>query len=222
MVCAPLTSRFPPLTRKRAMTAERYGPTLPTGGYLVVDHALSSWPSPFPGSYSFHSADFREYQPGQKYTTALKALIFRITAGKYRRFTAGSGMPGGRRDGGSGAAASPCRPAAARDASPEVVRRPEGDGPLLLMTGRTTARPGLRPGKVDLRILFLSRRTELSADSCVLAPRGRRPILGGGVQSHMGYHGNHGRRVAMQCQLAFHAIARNNSATARKSGRPHG
>jgi hypothetical protein len=171
MVCAPLTSRFPPLTRKRAMTAERYGPTLPTGGYLVVDHALSSWPSPLPGSYSFHSADFREYQPGQKYTAALKALIFRITAGKYRRFTAGSGMPGGRRDGGSGAAASPCRPAAARDASPEVVHRPEGDGPLLLMTGRTTARPGLRPGKVDLRILFCPGGQNCS-QTVVSLPRG--------------------------------------------------
>jgi hypothetical protein len=222
MVCAPLTSRFPPLTRKRAMTAERYGPTLPTGGYLVVDRALSSRPLPLPGGYSFHSADFREYQPGQKYSSALKPFIFRISSGKYRRFTAGSCRPGGRRGGGSGAAANPCRPAAGRDASPEVVRRTAGRGPSLLMTGRAAARPGLRPGKADLRILFLSRRTELSADSCVLAPKGRRPILGGGVQSHMGYHGNRGRRMAMQCQLAFHAIARNNSATARKSGRPHG
>jgi hypothetical protein len=222
VICAPLTSRFPPLTRKRAMTAERYGPTLLTGGYLVVDHALSSWLSPLQGSYSFHSADFREYGPGQKYTLAPKALIFRITCGRYRRFTAGFRMPGGPRDGGSGAAASPCRRAAAGDASPEAVRRPEGcqaaparDRPH----GGQARRPAREGGFEDPFSVPADRTVRRQLCPC---PKGQRPILGGGVQSHMGYHGNRGRRVAMWCQLAFHAIARNNSATVRKPGRPHG
>src|ERR1700759_5746659 len=43
----------------------------------------------------------------------------------------------------------------------------------------------------------------------------RPPILGGGMQSHMGYHGVCGRSVATVC----HAIARNNSA---RRGNPGG
>src|ERR1700757_2768876 len=41
------------------------------------------------------------------------------------------------------------------------------------------------------------------------------PLLGGGMQSHVGYHGDRGRRVATHC----HAIARNNSA---RCGNPGG
>jgi hypothetical protein len=204
------------------MTAERYVPTLPTGGYPVVDHVFSSWPPPLPGSRSSHSTDFRECGPDQKYAIEFKALIVPVPGGKYQRFAAGFRVPDHGRGGGSGPAARRCRPATALDASPEAVRRPEGCGPPLLTAGRPVAGPGRQVGEASLRILYLSPRTELSADSSVLRPKGWRPILGGGVQSHMGYHGGCGRRVAMQCQLAFHAIARNNSATVRKSGRRHG
>src|SRR5438874_12415152 len=48
-----------------------------------------------------------------------------------------------------------------------------------------------------------------------LRPVARAPILGGGMQSHMGDHVVCGRRVATVC----HAIARNNSA---RRGNPGG
>lgn len=220
LVCAPLTTRFPPLTRKRAMTATRRGPALPTGGYPVVDHDLSSSGMPRPESHSSHSADFRECEPGQKYVTVLKASIFRISRRKYPRCATGfrgSGGDGGGRAGRSG----PVRPA-----SPEAARRAEDRWPGRPMSPGADAGPWPRRQKTHLRILFLSSGTELSADRSVFTPTAWRPILGGGVQSHMGYHGNRGQRMAMQCQamqchVAFYAIARNNSATVGKSGRPH-
>ena len=180
-ICAPLTSRFPPLTRKRAMTAEGYGPTVPTGRYPV-----------------------------------------RITHGKYPRSTAGFRGPGGRCAGSVPADFPHRRPAATPDASPEPARRPGNCKQPLVTAVGATAKPGPQLEKASLRILFLPRRTLLSSDSSVLAPKRQRPILGGGVQSHMGYHGDGGRRVAMRHQRAFHAIARNNSATVGKTGRPHG
>ena len=212
MVCAPLTTRFPPLTRKRAMKATRRGPALPTGGYPVVDHDLNSYGMPRPESRSSHSADFSECEPGQEYVTVLETSIFRIPRRKYPRFATGS-----RGSGGGGARAGRSGPV--RPASPEAARRPEDRWPRRPMSpGRAAGRwPGRR--KTDLRILFLSGRTELSADRSVFTPMAWRPILGGGVQSHMGYHGNRGRRMAMQCQVAFYAIARNNSATVGKSGK---
>ncbi len=227
--CAPLTNRFPPLTRKRAMTAERYGPTLPTGEYPVVDHALGSWPPVRPDGRYFYSADSREYTPGPECITGLQTIRRAIPRRKYRRSAAGSRLPGTRRGAARPAVTGRRRPSATRDASPEAERRPVGCGqscpPACLPAVRTAAEPGRPRGKAAMRILFLSRRTELSADRCVLPQAGWRPILGGGMQSHMGYHGEGGRRVAMRCQLewgkAFHAIARNNSATVGKSGRPH-
>jgi len=217
LVCAPLTTRFPPLTRKRAMTATRRGPALPTGGYPVADHDLSSPGIPRQASRSFHSADFRECEPGQKYVTVLKASTFRIPRWKYPRFATGSRGSGG----GGGRGGCPGRAGPVRPASSEATCRPEDRWPGRPMSPGPAA--GLRPrrGKTDLRIPFLSGRTELSADRSVFSPKARRSILGGGVQSHMGYHGNRGRQMAMQCQVAFHAIARNNSATVGESGRPH-
>jgi hypothetical protein len=222
MICAPLTSRFPPLTRKRAMTAEGYGPTVPTGRYAVVDHDFGTCPLFLPDRHSPLSGDCRKCRPGQKYAAAFKTPAFRIPAGNYPRFAVGFRRPASCSDR-SVSAAFPHRcPIAVPDASPEAVRRPGGCGSLLLTAVGPLVKPSPQPGKASLRILFLARRTGLSADSSVLTPKGRRPILGGGVQSHMGYHGDGGRRVAMRCQQAFHAIARNNSATAGKSGRPHG
>lgn len=220
-ICAPLTSRFPPLTRKRAMTAEGYGPTVPTGRYPVVDHDFGTCPPLLPDSPSSLSADCRKCRLGPKYAGVFKAPAVRIPSGKYPRFTAGFRGPGSRCAGSVPAAWPYRRPAATPDASTEPARRP-GDCKPPLVTAAGAAKPGLQLGKASLRILFPPRRTELSADTSVLAPKGRRPILGGGVQSHMGYHGGGGRRVAMRRQQAFHAIARNNSATAGKSGRPHG
>lgn len=221
-ICAPLTSRFPPLTRKRAMTAEGYGPTVPTGRYLVVDHDFGTRPPPLPDTPPSLSADCRKCRLDQKFAGAFKAPAVRIPSGKYSRFTAGFRGPGGRRAGSVLAAFPHRRPAAAADASPEPVRRP-GDRKTSLVTAvGAAAKPGPQPGQARLRILFLPRQTLLSADSSVLAPTGWRPILGGNVQSHMGYHGGGGRRVAMRHQRAFHAIASNNSATVGKSGRPHG
>jgi hypothetical protein len=222
MICAPLTSRFPPLTRKRAMTAERYGPTVPTGRYAVVDHDFDTCPLFLPDRHSPLSGDCRKCRPSQRYAAVFKAPAFRIPAGNYPRFTAGFRGPASRSDGSVSAAFPHCRPIAIPDASPEAVRKPDGCRPPLLTAVGPVAKPSPQPGKAGLRILFPFRRTELSADSSVLAPKGRRPTLGGGVQSHMGYHGDGGRRVATRCQQAFDAIARNNSATVEKSGRPHG
>jgi len=221
-ICAPLTSRFPPSTRKRAMTAEGYGPTVPTGRYLVVDHDFGACPPLFPDSPSSLSTDSRKCRMGPKYAGVFKAPAVRIPSGKCPRFTAGLRGPGGRCAGSVPADLPHRRPAAAPDTSTEPARRPGDCKPPLVTAAGAAAKPGPRLGKASLRILFLSRRTELSADTSVLARRGRRPILGGGAQSHMGYHGGGGRRVAMRHQQAFHAIARNNSATVGKSGRPHG
>jgi len=218
MICAPLTSRFPPLTRKRAMTAEGYGPTVPTGSYAVVDHDLGTRPLFLPDRRSPLSADCRKCRPGHKYAAVCKTPAFRIPDGKYPRFAAGFRGPASRCDASVSAACPHRRPSAVPDASPEAVRRPGGCGSLLLTAVGPVAKPSPQPGKASLRILFSSRRTELSADSSVLT----RPTLGGGVQSHMGYHGDGGRQVVMRHQRAFHAIARNNSATVEKSGRPHG
>ena len=220
-ICAPLTSRFPPLTGKRAMTAGGYGPTVPTGRYLVVDHDFGTWPGPLPNSRPSLSADCRKCRSAQKYTVALKALI-PITCGNYPRLTAGfrvAGSHGGR----SVPAPVPHRhPIIALGASLEAARGPRDCAPSLLTAVGMAARPSPRPGKASLRILFLSYQTELSADSSVRIPKGWRPPVGGSVQSHMGYHGDGGRRVAMRHHQAFHAIARNNSATGRKPGRPYG
>jgi hypothetical protein len=227
--CAPLTNRFPPLTRRRAMTAERYGPTLPTGKYPVIDHALGSWPLVRPDDRYCYSSDSRTCTPGSECITGFQPVKFTIPRRNRRRYTAGFRPPGARGRG---------------PRFPRHHRAPPVRGPGRIARGGTQAR-GLRtvlaPGRPDTGRAgppsrksgledpflsgFLSGRTELSADRCVLPPRVRRPILGGGVQSHMGYHGEGGRRVAMRCQLeqgkAFHAIARNNSATVGKSGRPH-
>jgi hypothetical protein len=221
-ICAPLTSRFPPLTRKRAMTAEGYGSTVPTGRYPVVDHDFGTCPPLLPGSPSALSADCRKCRLGLKYAGVFKASAVRIPFGKYPRFTAGFRGPGGRCAGSVPADLPHRRPAATPDASPEPARRPGDCEPSLVTATGAAAKPGPQLGKASLRILFLPRQTELSADTSVLDPKGRRPILGGGVQSHMGYHGGGGRRVAMRHRRAFHAIARNNSATVEKSGRPHG
>jgi hypothetical protein len=221
-ICAPLTSRFPPLTRKRAMTAEGYGPTVPTGRYPVVDHDFGTCPPPLPDTPSSLSAECRKCRLNQKYAGAFKAPGARIPSGKYPRFRAGFRGPGGRWAGSVPAAFPHRRLAATPDASPEPTCRP-GDckTPLVTAVG-AAAKPGPQLGQASLRILFLPRRTLLSADSSVRAAKGRRPILGGGMQSHMGYHGGGGRRAAMRHQRAFHAIVRNNSATVEKSGRPHG
>jgi hypothetical protein len=224
-----LTNRFPPLTRRRAMTAERYGPTLPTGKYPVVDHALGSWPLVRPDGRYCYSSDSRTCTPGPECITGFQLVRFTIPRRNRWRYMAGFRPPGARGRGPRFPGTLGRRPSAGRDASPEAGRGLVGCGQFRLPAVRTPAGPGRRRGKAALRILFLSGflsgRTELSADRCVLPPRVRRPILGGGVQSHMGYHGEGGRRVAMRCQLewgkAFHAIARNNSATVGKSGRPH-
>jgi len=222
MICAPLTSRFPPLTRRRAMTAEGYGPTVPTGRYAVVDHDFGTCPPFPPDRHSSLSADCRKYRLGQKYTAVLKALTVSIPCGNDWRFTAGFRVASGRCGRSVPAAVPRRRPNRPGGAAPEAIRRPEGCGSSLVTAADMAARLSPQPGKASLRILFLSHQTELSADSSVLAPKSRRPILGGGMQSHMGYHGDGGRRVAMRHRRAFHAIARNNSATVGKSGRPHG
>lgn len=207
------------------MTAERYGPALPTGEYPVVDHALGSWPAVRADGRYFYSADSCECTPGPECITGFQTITLTIPRRNYRRCAAGFRPPGARRGGPRPAVTGRRRPSAARDASPEAGRRPVGCGQSWLPAVRPAAGAGRRPGKAALRILLLSGRTELSADRCVLPPEVWRPILGGGVQSHMGYHGEGGRRVAMRCQLqwgkVFHAIARNNSATVGKSGRPH-
>jgi hypothetical protein len=227
--CAPLTTRFPPLTRKRAMTNEKYGLTLPTGRYTVADHAFGSWLAVRPDGRYFYSADSHQCTPGPKCITGLPSIRRTISRRKYRRSAAGFPRPRVRLGAPQPAITGRRRPSAARDASPETGHRSVGCGqscpPARLPAVRTTAWPARPRGKAALRILFLSRPTELSADRCVLPRKVWRPILGGGMQSHMGYHGQGGRRVAMRCQLeygiAFHAIARNNSVTVGKSGRPH-
>lgn len=203
------------------MTAEGFGPTVPTGRYPVVDHDFGTCP-PFSDSPPSLSADCRKCRLGLKYAGVFKASAVRIPSGKYPRLVAGFRGPGGRCAGSVPAGLPHRRPAATPDASPEPARRPGDCKPPLVTAAGAAAKAGPQLGKASLRILLLPRRTELSADTSVLAPAGRRPILGGGVQSHMGYHGGGGRWVAMRHQRAFHAIARNNSATAEKSGRPHG
>lgn len=204
------------------MTAEGYGPTVPTGRYPVVDHDFGTCSPSLPDTPSSLSADCRKCRLNQKYTDVFKAPVVRIPYRKYPRFTASFRGPGSRCDGSVPAALPYRRLAAAPDASPEPLRRPGVcKSPLVTAVG-AAAEPGSQLGKASLRILFPPRGTELSADSSVLAPKGRRPILGGGVQSHMGYHGDGGRQVAMRHQRAFHAIARNNSARVEKTGRPHG
>lgn len=227
--CAPLTTRFPPLTRKRAMTNEKYGPTVPTGRYTVADHALGSWLAVRPDGRYFYSTDSHQCTPGPQCITGLPPTRRTISRRKYRRSAAGFPRPRVRLGARQPASTGRRRPSAARYASAKTGHRSVGCGqscpPARLPAVRTTARPARPRGKAALRILFLSRPTELSADRCVLPRKVWRPILGGGMQSHMGYHGQGGRRVAMRCQLeygiAFHAIARNNSATVGKSGRPH-
>ena len=59
--------------------------------------------------------------------------------------------------------------------------------------------------------------TEVSGDRCVSGRAARPPILGGGMQSHMGYHGDCGRRVA----TALPRNCKKQFRTARKSGRRH-
>jgi hypothetical protein len=204
------------------MTAEGYGPTVPTGRYPVVDHEFGTRPPPLPDTPSPLSAECRKCRLNQKYPILFKAPGVRIPSGKYPRFKAGFRGLGGHRDGSVPAVFPHRRLAAAPDASPEPMRRPGVCMSSLATAVGAAAEPGSQLGKASLRILFLPRRTLLSADSSVLAPKERRPILGSGVQSHMGYHGDGGRRVAMRHQRAFHAIARNNSATVEKSGRPHG
>lgn len=221
-ICAPLTSRFPPLTRKRAMTAEGYDPTVPTGRYPVVDHDFGTCPPPLPDTPPSLSADCRKCRLGQKYAGVFKAPAVRIPSGKYPRFTAGFRGPGGRWAGSVPAAFPHCRLAATPDASPEPACRPGDCKTPLVTAAGAAAKTGPQLRKASLRILFLARRTLLSADSSVLASKGWRPRLGGSVQSHMGYHSGGGRRTAMRHRRAFQAIARNNSATVEKSGRPHG
>jgi hypothetical protein len=231
--CAPLTTRFPPLTRKRAMTNEKYGPTLPTGRYTVADHALGSRLPVRPDGSYFYSTDSHQGTPGLKCITGLPPIRRTISRRKYRRSAAGFPRPRVRLGAPQPAITGRRRPSAARDAPPETGHRslgcrqycPQACPLARLPAVRATGRPAHPRGKAVLRILFLSRPTELSADRCVLPRKVWRPILGGGMQSHMGYHGQGGRRMAMRCQLeygiAFHAIARNNSATVGKSGRPH-
>jgi hypothetical protein len=204
------------------MTAEGYGPTVPTGRYPVVDYDFGTCPPPLSDTPFSLSVNYRKCRLDQKYAGVFKAPVVRIPYGKYPRFTAGFRGPGSRCAGSVPAAWPYRRPAATPDASPEPARRPGVcKSPLVTAVG-AAAEPGSQLGKASLRILFPLSRTELSADSSVLAPKGRRPTLGGGVQSHMGYHGDGGRRVAMRYQRAFHAIARNNSARVEKTGRPHG
>jgi hypothetical protein len=160
--CAPLTSRFPPLTRKRAMTNEKYGPTLPTGKYPVVDHALGSWPPVRPDVRYFYSADSREYTPGPECITGFPAIRRNIPRKKYRRSAAGFRPPGARRGSLRPAATGRRRLSATRDASPEAGRRPVGCGqsclPACLLAclpvARTAAGLGRRGGKAALRIPF--------------------------------------------------------------------
>src|SRR5882757_7579550 len=92
--CAPLTNRFPPLTRRRAMTAERYGPTLPTGEYPVVDHALGSRPPVRPDGRHSYSADSGECTPGPECITGFQAVRLTIPRRNCRRYAAGFRPPG--------------------------------------------------------------------------------------------------------------------------------
>jgi hypothetical protein len=229
--CAPLTTRFPPLTRKRAMTNEKYGPALPTGKYPVVDHALGAWLPARPDGRYFYS-DSRQCTPGPECITGMPTIRRTVPRRKYRRSAAGFPPPRTRcSDPGPPAPDGAARPLSEthhlrRGASPRAADSPvHRPASRRLPAVRTAARLGRLRGEAALRILFLSPRTELSADRCVLLRRDWRPILGGGVQSHMGYHGEGGRRVAIRCQLewgtVFHAIARDNSVTVGKSGRPH-
>jgi hypothetical protein len=198
--CAPLTNRFPPLTRRRAMTAERYGPTLPTGKYPVVDHALGSWSPVRPDGRYFYSAESCECTPGPECITGFHTIRHTIPRRNYRRSVAGFRPPGGRRRGPRPPVTVGRRPSAARDASPEAERRPGSCGQFWRPAVRTAAGPGYGRRKATVRILFLSGQTELSADRCVLPRRVWRPILGGGMQSHMGYHDEGGRR--WQCSAS--------------------
>src|SRR5690348_4534353 len=134
------------------MTAEGYGPTVPTGRYPVVDHDFGTCPPPLSDTPSSPSADCRKCRLDQEYADVFKTPVVRIPDRKYPRFTAGFRGPG-RRCAGCVPAALPYRRLAATpDASPEPVRRPEGcKSPLVTAVG-AAAEPGSQLGKASLRI----------------------------------------------------------------------
>jgi len=217
-----LTSRFPPLTRKRAMTAEGYGPTVPTGRYPVVDHDFGTCPPPLLDTPSSLSADFRKCRLRQKYADVFKAPAVRIPSGKYPRFTARFRGPGGRCAGSVPAAFPHRRPSADPDASPEPACRPRGCKMSLVTTVGAAAKPGPQHGKASLRILFLPRRALLSADSSVLAPKGWRPILGGwrAIPYRIPWRWRTAGGNAVPASIPRNCEKQFRDG--RKSGRPHG
>jgi hypothetical protein len=162
--CAPLTTRFPPLTRKRAMTNEKYGPTLPTGKYPVVDHALGAWLPVRPDGRYFYSADSRECTPGPECITGMPTIRRTAPRRKYRRSAAGFPPPRTRWHAPRPASTGRRRPPAVPDASPEAGRKPAGCGqsclraclPASLPAVRTAAGLGRLRGKAALRTFFLS------------------------------------------------------------------
>jgi hypothetical protein len=149
-----LTNRFPPLTRRRAMTAERYGPTLPTGKYPVVDHALGSWPLVRPDGRYCYASDSRTCTPGPECITGFQSVRFAIPRRNRRRYTAGFRPPGARGRGPRFPVTIRRRPPAGRDASPEAGCRLVGCGQFWLRAVRIPAGPGRCRGKAALRILF--------------------------------------------------------------------
>lgn len=137
------------------MTAEGFGPTVPTGRYPVVDHDFGTCP-PFSDSPPSLSADCRKCRLGLKYAGVFKASAVRIPSGKYPRLVAGFRGPGGRCAGSVPAGLPHRRPAATPDASPEPARRPGDCKPPLVTAAGAAAKAGPQLGKASLRILFLS------------------------------------------------------------------
>ena len=160
--CAPLTTRFPPLTRKRAMTNEKYGPTLPTGRYTVADHALGSWLPVRPDGRYFYSTDSHQCTPGPKCKTGFPPVRRAISRSKYHRSAAGFPRPLVRLGASQSAVTGRRRPVR----NPRRVTRDAAQVRGL----RTVLSPGPPPGRPDdgpacaparkaaLRILFLSAR----------------------------------------------------------------
>ena len=136
------------------MTAERYGPALPTGGYPVADHALGSWPPSVPGGCHSHSADCRECGPSTESVTASSTIIFYFNLGNYRRSGAEFRSSAAGRGGSAAAARRPHRPRSSWDVAAQKRRRPVACAPPGSPAVRAAADPGRRSGEAPLRVLF--------------------------------------------------------------------
>jgi len=119
------------------MTNEKYGPTLPTGNYPVVDHALGAWLLVRPDGRYFSSADSREGTPRPECITGMPTMRITAPRRKYRRSASGFPPPRARRG-------DPGPP------SPDGAARPLSETHLLRRSAslglRTVLSPGVPPG----------------------------------------------------------------------------